>query len=54
VDSCAPDGMRWRSKHDLNGGEAFDNLHSSATERTGPEWVRMFYSRRNGGCGGLD
>ena len=37
VDSCgAPAEMRRRSEEKLRGGEAFDNLHGSAAERTLP------------------
>ena len=35
VDSCgAPAEMRRRSEEELRGGEALDNLHGSAAERT--------------------
>ena len=37
VDSCcAPAGMRRRSEEELRGGEALDDLHGSAAERTVP------------------
>jgi hypothetical protein len=31
--------MRWGSEEELRGGEALDNLHGSAAERTSPEWM---------------
>jgi len=49
VDSCgAPAEMRRRSEEKLRGGEALDNLHGSAAERTLPQ--RGHGQRRRGGA----
>jgi len=50
--------MRRRSEEKLRGGEAFDNLHGSAAERTPPQRVSGERGRRGSACcwrtGGLE
>ena len=49
VDSCgAPAEMRRRSEEKLRGGEALDNLHGSAAERTVPRRVNGERGQRSG------
>jgi len=45
--------MRRRSDEELGDGEAVDNLHGSAAERTVPVWGSGERGRRVGACCGL-
>ena len=48
--SGAPAEMRRRSEEELGGGEALDNLHGSAAERTLPQRVSGERGRRGSVC----
>ena len=51
MDLCsAPAGIRRRSEEELRGGEAHDNMHRSAAERTLPQRVNGQRGGRGGAC----
>ena len=51
MDSCGASAeMRRGSEEELRGGEALDNLHGSAAERTLPQRVDGYRGRRGDAC----